>query len=216
MKKVYLVDSFYINTKGETIMAERQASMKRTTSETKIDLTFKVDGEGLSNLTTGIGFFDHMLTHIAKHGFFDLDVSCEGDLYVDCHHTIEDIGIVFGKCIREAIGDKVGIKRYGSCILPMDETLVLCALDLSGRPYLNFDVDLTVQRLGDMDVEMVKEFFMAIAVHAGMNLHIKLLDGANNHHIVEGIFKSFGNALDQATLFDPRITGTRSTKGMLE
>lgn len=197
-------------------MSERIASMKRETKETKIELTFDVDGQGTSNLNTGIGFFDHMLTHIAKHGFFNLDVACEGDLYVDCHHTIEDIGIVLGKCIREAIGDKSGIKRYGSCVLPMDETLVLCALDLSGRPYLNFDAELTVQRLGDMDTEMVKEFFMAIAVYAGMNLHIKLLDGVNNHHIVEGIFKAFGNALDAATQVDPRIIGTRSTKGMLE
>lgn len=197
-------------------MAERVAKMNRETKETKIDLSFDVDGKGISNLDTGIGFFDHMLTHIAKHGFFNLDVKCEGDLYVDCHHTIEDIGIVLGKCIKEAIGDKAGIKRYGSCTIPMDETLVLCALDLSGRPYLNFDVDLSVQRLGTMDTEMVKEFFMAVAVHAGMNLHIKLLDGANNHHIVEGVFKAFGNALDVATQIDPRIIGTRSTKGMLE
>lgn len=197
-------------------MEQRIGTMNRSTSETKIDLTFNVDGSGQSQLDTGIGFFDHMLTHIAKHGFFDLNVACEGDTYIDSHHTIEDIGIVFGKCIREAIGDKVGIKRYGSCILPMDETLVLCALDISGRPYLNFDVTLTVDQLGTMASEMVKEFFMAVAVHAGMNLHIKLLDGANNHHIVEGIFKAFGNALDIATQIDPRIVGTRSTKGMLE
>lgn len=197
-------------------MSERAASMKRETKETKIDLMFDVDGSGVSNLNTGIGFFDHMLTHIAKHGFFDLDVACEGDLYVDCHHTIEDIGIVLGKCIREAIGNKEGIKRYGSCMIPMDETLALCALDLSGRPYLNFDAELTVQRLGTMDTEMVKEFFMAVAVHAGMNLHIKILDGVNNHHMVEAMFKAFGNALDQATMIDPRIKGTRSTKGMLE
>ncbi len=197
-------------------MSERAASMKRETKETKIDLMFDVDGSGVSNLNTGIGFFDHMLTHIAKHGFFDLDVACEGDLYVDCHHTIEDIGIVLGKCIREAIGNKEGIKRYGSCMIPMDETLALCALDLSGRPYLNFDAELTVQRLGTMDTEMVKEFFMAVAVNAGMNLHIKILDGVNNHHMVEAMFKAFGNALDQATMIDPRIKGTRSTKGMLE
>lgn len=197
-------------------MAERVISIERKTKETDISMTLNVDGLGENNIKTGVGFFDHMLTHISKHGFFDLDVTCEGDLYVDCHHTIEDIGIVFGKCIKEALGDKAGIKRYGSCILPMDETLVLCALDISGRPYLNFDVNLTVQRLGDMDVEMVKEFFMAVAVHAGMNLHIKLLDGANNHHIVEGIFKAFGNALDVATSYDSRIKGTRSTKGMLE
>lgn len=197
-------------------MEKRISTMNRETKETKIDMTLVIDGSGQSTLDTGIGFFDHMLTHIAKHGFFDLHVACEGDLEVDCHHTIEDIGIVFGKCIREAIGDKAGIKRYGSCVLPMDETLVLCALDLSGRPYLNFDVELTVQQLGSMDTEMVKEFFMAVAVHAGMNLHIKLLDGINNHHIVEGVFKAFGNALDQATQTDPRIIGTRSTKGMLE
>ena len=197
-------------------MTNRVCTMNRKTIETNIEMKLNIDGSGQSTLKTGIGFFDHMLTHIAKHGFFDLDVNCEGDLEVDCHHSIEDIGIVLGKCIREAIGEKVGIKRYGSCILPMDETLVLCALDLSGRPYLNFDVALTALRLGDMDVEMVKEFFMAVAVHAGMNLHIKLLDGSNNHHIVEGIFKAFGNALDQATLFDSRIIGTRSTKGMLE
>ncbi|PKM66302.1 MAG: imidazoleglycerol-phosphate dehydratase HisB [Firmicutes bacterium HGW-Firmicutes-2] len=197
-------------------MTNRLCTMNRKTNETNIEMKLNIDGSGQSTLKTGIGFFDHMLTHIAKHGFFDLEVTCEGDLEVDCHHSIEDIGIVLGKCIREAIGDKVGIKRYGSCILPMDETLVLCALDLSGRPYLNFDVALTALRLGDMDVEMVKEFFMAVAVHAGMNLHIKLLDGSNNHHIVEGIFKAFGNALDQATLLDPRIIGTRSTKGMLE
>lgn len=197
-------------------MAERVASINRKTNETKIEMKLNLDGEGISSLNSGVGFFDHMLAHISKHGFFDLDVECEGDLYIDCHHTIEDIGIVFGKCIKEAVGDKAGIKRYGSCIIPMDETLVLCALDISGRPYLNFDVDLTVQRLGDMDVEMVKEFFMAVAVHAGMNLHIKLLDGANNHHIVEGVFKAFGNALDVATQFDSRIKGTRSTKGMLE
>ncbi|MDF1616345.1 imidazoleglycerol-phosphate dehydratase HisB [Petrocella sp. FN5] len=197
-------------------MTNRLCTMNRKTKETDIGMKLNIDGSGKSTLKTGIGFFDHMLTHIAKHGFFDLEVTCVGDLEVDCHHSIEDIGIVLGKCIREAIGDKAGIKRYGSCVLPMDETLVLCALDLSGRPYLNFDVALTALRLGDMDVEMVKEFFMAVAVHAGMNLHIKLLDGSNNHHIVEGIFKAFGNALDQATLFDSRIIGTRSTKGMLE
>lgn len=197
-------------------MAERIAKIKRETKETRIEILFEIDGQGKSNLNSGIGFFDHMLTHIAKHGFFNLDVECVGDLHIDTHHSIEDIGIVLGKCIRQAIGDKVGIKRYGSCILPMDETLVLCALDLSGRPYLNFDVDLTVAKLGDMDTEMVKEFFMAIAVHGGMNLHIKLLDGSNNHHIVEGVFKAFANALDSATQIDPRITGTRSTKGLLE
>lgn len=197
-------------------MDQRIGTMNRVTNETKIDLTFNVDGSGQSSLNTGIGFFDHMLTHIAKHGFFDLNVACDGDLEVDPHHSIEDIGIVFGKCIKEALGTKEGIKRYGSCILPMDETLVMCALDLSGRPYLNFDANFTVDRLGTMDTEMVIEFFMAVAVHAGMNLHIKQLEGSNNHHIAEAIFKAFGNALDQATMVDPRIIGTRSTKGLLE
>lgn len=194
----------------------RQVEMKRATKETNIEMKLNLDGSGIYDISTGIGFFDHMLTHIAKHGFFDLDLKCKGDLYVDSHHTIEDIGIVFGKCITEALGDKSGIKRYGSSIIPMDETLVLCALDLSGRPYLNFDVDFSVMKLGDMDTEMIVEFFRAVAVNGGMNLHIKLLDGKNNHHIAEGIFKAFANALDAATLIDPRITGTRSTKGLLE
>jgi len=194
----------------------RKITMDRNTHETKIQMTLNLDGIGNSHITTGVGFFDHMLTHISRHGFFDLNITCEGDLEVDTHHTIEDIGIVLGKCIREAVGEKKGIKRYGSTIMPMDETLVLCAIDLSGRPYLNFDVNLTVQRLGTMESEMIKEFFMAIAVHAGMNLHIKVLDGSNNHHMVEGVFKAFGQALDQATLYDPRITGIHSTKGILE
>jgi imidazoleglycerol-phosphate dehydratase len=195
---------------------KRSCVIDRKTKETDIKISIDIDGNGSYNINTGVGFFDHMLTHIAKHGFFDLDVKCDGDLEIDCHHTIEDIGIVFGKCITKALGDKVGIKRYGSMIIPMDETLVLCAIDLSGRPFLNFDVDFTVNRIGDMDVEMVEEFFRAVAVNAGMNLHIKLLDGKNNHHIAEGIFKAFANALDTATMIDERIIGTRSTKGMLE
>lgn len=194
----------------------RKVSIHRETKETNIHMSLNIDGMGECNSASGIGFFDHMVTHIAKHGFFDIDLKCEGDLQIDCHHSIEDIGIVLGKCISEAIGNKEGIKRYGSAIIPMDETLVLCALDLSGRPYLNFDAHLSVMRLGDMDVEMVEEFFRAVAVHAGMNLHIKVLDGKNNHHIVEGIFKAFANALDTATSMDPRIIGARSTKGMLE
>ena len=193
----------------------RISEISRKTKETDILFQFNIDGNGDYQFKTGIGFFDHMLSHIAKHGFFDMKVTCDGDLEVDCHHTIEDIGIVMGQCIAKAIGDKKGIKRYGSAIIPMDETLVLCALDLSGRPYLNFDVGFTALRLGDMDVEMVEEFFRAVAVNAGMNLHIKLLDGKNNHHIAEGIFKAFGNALDQATMIDPRIKGTLSTKGIL-
>ncbi|MDA3847087.1 MAG: imidazoleglycerol-phosphate dehydratase HisB [Vallitaleaceae bacterium] len=194
----------------------RTAHINRQTKETSIDLEFNVDGTGLSTLDTGVGFFDHMLTHIAKHGFFDLTVKCIGDLIIDSHHTIEDIGIVLGQSISKALDDKEGIKRYGSSIIPMDETLVLCSLDLSGRPYLNFDVELTTLMLGTMEAEMVEEFFRAISVHAGMNLHIKLLAGKNNHHIVEAIFQAFAKALDEATTIDPRIVGTLSTKGFLD
>ncbi|GKX28892.1 imidazoleglycerol-phosphate dehydratase [Vallitalea longa] len=194
---------------------DRISKINRKTNETDINMTLNVDGSGNYDINTGIGFFNHMMTHIAKHGLFDIDVTCIGDLEVDCHHTIEDIGIVLGKCIKEAVGEKIGIKRYGSAIIPMDETLILCALDLSGRSYLNYDVKLTTDKIGTMDTEMVEEFFRAVACNAEMNLHIKLLDGKNNHHIVEGIFKAFGNALDQATLIDPRIKGTLSTKGSI-
>ena len=187
----------------------------RNTSETQIEISINLDGSGKSNIHTGIGFFDHMLISFAKHGFFDLDVKVNGDLYVDCHHTIEDTGIVLGNAIKEAVGDKKGIRRYGSCILPMDETLVLCAVDLSGRPYLVFDGEFTTDRVGYMDTEMVKEFFYAISYTAGMNLHIKVLSGGNNHHMIEAMFKAFAKALDQATIIDPRITDILSTKGSL-
>lgn len=194
----------------------RIVELTRTTKETDIQLSLNLDGSGNMDLSSSVGFFDHMMSHIAKHGFFDIALKCKGDLQIDCHHTIEDIGIVFGKAIHDALGNKEGIRRYGSAIIPMDETLVLCALDLSGRAYLNFDVVLTTPKLGDLDSEMVEEFFRAVAMNAGMNLHIKLLDGKNNHHIVEGIFKAFANALDIATSLDERIIGSRSTKGMLE
>ena len=194
----------------------RTANISRNTYETKICLNLDIDGSGVSNIDTGIGFFDHMLTHIARHGFFDIDLSCDGDLDVDCHHTVEDVGIVLGKGIGEALGDKVGIKRYGSSIIPMDETLVLCSIDLSGRSVLVFDANFTVPALGMFDTEMVEEFFRALSSNCGMNLHIKALYGKNNHHIAEGIFKAFGRALDMAAQIDPRIEGTLSTKGMLE
>ncbi|MDY4668636.1 MAG: imidazoleglycerol-phosphate dehydratase HisB [Oliverpabstia sp.] len=194
---------------------ERVVSVKRDTKETKIYLELNLDGSGQTSLDTGIGFFDHMLDGFARHGFFDLTIKVEGDLYVDSHHTIEDTGIVLGTAIREALGDKKGICRFGDRILPMDETLVLCAVDLSGRPYLNFDVDFTVPKTGDMDTEMAREFFYAVSYAAGMNLHLKLLDGTNNHHIMEGVFKSFGKALDEATQQDERIQGVLSTKGSL-
>ena len=194
-------------------MSERIANIQRKTKETDISARLNIDGTGSSTINTGIGFFNHMLEGFAKHGFFDLNLNCEGDLAVDCHHTIEDCGIVLGNAVKAAIGDKKGIKRFGSCILPMDETLVLCAIDLSGRPYLVFDGEFTTDRVGYMDTEMVKEFFYAISYSAEMNLHIKVLNSGNNHHMIEAMFKSFARALDEATTLDPRITDVMSTKG---
>jgi imidazoleglycerol-phosphate dehydratase len=193
----------------------RTADYVRKTKETDISLHLNLDGTGSSSIHTGIGFFDHMLDGFARHGLFDLKVNVAGDLAVDCHHTIEDTGIVLGNAIKEAVGDKKGIRRYGSCILPMDETLVLCAVDLSGRPYLVFDGEFTTDRVGYMDTEMVKEFFYAISYTAAMNLHIRVLSGGNNHHMIEAMFKAFAKALDQATVIDPRITDILSTKGSL-
>ena len=193
----------------------RTVTRTRTTKETDITVTLNLDGTGKTEIDTGIGFFDHMLDGFARHGLFDLKVNVAGDLAVDCHHTIEDTGIVLGNAIKEAVGDKKGIRRYGSCILPMDETLVLCAVDLSGRPYLVFDGEFTTDRVGYMDTEMVKEFFYAISYTAGMNLHIRVLSGGNNHHMIEAMFKAFAKALDQATVIDPRITDILSTKGSL-
>ena len=197
-------------------MAEqRYAQVHRKTNETDISLTLTIDGNGKQDIATGIGFFDHMLSGFTRHGFFDLDLKVAGDLEVDCHHTIEDAGIVLGNAIREALGDKKGIKRFGSMILPMDETLVLCAIDLSGRPYFAFDAEFTTDRVGDMDTEMVREFFYAVSYSAGMNLHMKVLSGTNNHHIIEALFKAFGKALDDASSYDSRITDILSTKGSL-
>lgn len=193
----------------------RVGTYSRKTNETKIDITFNIDGKGKANIDTGIGFFDHMLNNFARHGLFDLDVKVKGDLFVDCHHTIEDTGIALGIAIKQALGDKKSIKRYGSVILPMDESLVLCSLDLSGRPYLNFDAEFTVDKVGEFDTEMVKEFFHAIAYAVGMNLHIKMLESGNNHHMIEGIFKAFSKSLDNATMIDERIEDVLSTKGSL-
>lgn len=193
----------------------RSATVERNTKETKIKMTLNIDGTGTCKSETGVGFFDHMLDGFARHGLFDLDVKVDGDLFVDCHHTIEDTGIVLGNAIKEAVGDKKGIKRYGSCILPMDEALVLCAIDLSGRPYYVSDAVFTADKCGDMDLEMVKEFFYAVSYSAGMNLHFKVLSGSNNHHIVEAMFKAFAKALDSATMFDERIVGVLSTKETL-
>lgn len=196
-------------------MAMRTANVKRQTKETDIDLVLDIDGTGKTNINTGIGFFNHMLEGFSKHGFFDLTLTCDGDLDVDCHHTIEDCGIVLGNAIKEAIGDKKGIKRFGSFILPMDETLVLCAIDLSGRPYLQFDAQFSAERVGMMDTQMVKEFFYAVSYAAGMNLHIKVITPGNDHHMIEAMFKAFAKALDDACSFDSRISDIMSTKGSL-
>ena len=195
--------------------AARTAEITRATAETDIRLTLTLDGTGRADIHTGIGFFDHMLDGFSRHGLFDLTVHAEGDLQVDSHHTIEDTGIVLGQAIGAAVGDKKGIRRFGSAILPMDETLVLCAVDLSGRPYLVFDGEFTVERVGYMDTEMVKEFFYAVSYASGMNLHIRVLSGGNNHHMIEAMFKAFARALDEATGYDPRITDVLSTKGSL-
>ncbi len=197
-------------------MASRIANVTRVTKETNIELELNLDGSGVATVDTGIGFFDHMLISFAKHGLFDLKLTVKGDLFVDCHHTIEDTGIVLGQAIAKAVGDKLGIKRYGSFMLPMDETLVLSAIDLSGRPYLVYDMDLTVPQVGYMDTEMVKEFFYAVSYSAGMNLHIMQIHGSNNHHIIEAAFKAFAKALDMATMKDIRLEGQLlSTKGSL-
>ena len=194
---------------------ERIVSVNRKTKETDIAITLNLDGSGKSDINTGIGFFDHMLEGFSKHGFFDLDCKISGDLNVDGHHTVEDAGIVLGEAIRQAIGDKKGMKRYGYFILPMDDALALCAIDLCGRPYLNFECEFTVPKVGDLDTELIREFFYAVSYSAGMNLHIKLMAGHNNHHIIEAMFKAFAKALDMATQMDERITDVLSTKGSL-
>lgn len=196
-------------------MDKRIAELKRKTKETDIQMKLTLDGTGEGKIKTGVGFFDHMMEGFTRHGLFDLELSVKGDLDVDCHHTIEDTGIVLGTAIKDAIGDKKGIRRYGSMILPMDEALVLCAVDLCGRPYFSMDAEFTQDSAGDMDTEMVREFFYAMSYTAGMNLHIKVLDGTNTHHIIEAIFKSFAKALDEAVSYDSRITDVLSTKGTL-
>ena len=197
------------------IAQSRIASITRTTRETDISLTLNLDGSGQAQIDTKIGFFDHMLHGFARHGLFDLTVKVKGDLEVDTHHTIEDTGIVLGNAVRQAVGDKEGIARYGSRILPMDEALILCALDLCNRPYLVYDLQLNREKVGDLETEMVREFFYAVSYGAAMNLHIKQIEGSNNHHIIEGAFKAFAKALDEATRRDERISGVLSTKGSL-
>lgn len=196
-------------------MEKRQATIERTTRETDIAMTLTIDGSGSFRTETGIGFFDHMLQGFAKHGFYDLDVTVRGDTEVDGHHTVEDTGIVLGQAISKALGDKRGIKRYGSMILPMDETLVLCAVDLCGRPYFSMDAEFTSPMVGGFDTQLVREFFYAVSYSAAMNLHIKVISGVNDHHKIEAIFKAFAKALDEAATIDPRIKDVLSTKGAL-
>lgn len=193
----------------------RTASINRITKETKITVSLNLDGTGKGDIQTGIGFFDHMLNSFARHGLFDLTVRVEGDLEVDGHHTVEDTGIALGMAIAEAVGDKKGMIRYGSAILPMDETLMLVALDLCGRPYFDFQAELPAERVGEFETELVREFFYAVSYTASMNLHIRQLAGQNTHHIIEAAFKAFAKALDAATTKDPRIVDVLSTKGSL-
>lgn len=193
----------------------RTTTISRKTKETELSIDLNLDGTGISRISTGIGFFDHMLEGFSKHGFFDLNCTVKGDLHVDGHHTVEDTGIVLGQAIAQAVGDKKGIRRYGSFILPMDDALALCAVDLCGRPYLNFDCTFPTERVGELDTEQVREFFYAVSYSAGMNLHIKMLDGINAHHMIEAMFKSFAKALDQAVGTDSRILDVLSTKGSL-
>lgn len=196
-------------------MADRIAKIERNTNETKISISINLDGSGKSNIETGIGFFDHMLTHLAKHSLCDLDIKCKGDLEVDAHHTVEDVGIVIGQLITKAVGDKAGIVRYGSSIVPMDEALILTSLDLSGRGGLYYGLSIEKQMIGAFDSELTPEFFRALANNAGINVHIKQFAGSNAHHIVEGTFKSFARALRVALSMDSRVKGIPSTKGVL-
>ncbi len=193
----------------------RKAEITRTTKETDIRVSLDIDGSGKGEISTGIGFFDHMLEGFAKHGFFDLTCNVKGDLNVDGHHTVEDTGIVIGSAIKDAIGDKAGIRRYGHFTLPMDDALITVAVDLCGRPYFNYDLKFDVEKIGDLDTELIREFFYAVGYSAGMNLHIKMLDGINGHHIAEAAFKAFAKALDMATQTDPRVEGVLTTKGSL-
>jgi imidazoleglycerol-phosphate dehydratase len=193
----------------------RQASVERSTSETEIEVKLSIDGGGDSIIKTGVGFFDHMLTLFAKHGLFDLQVHAKGDLEVGGHHTIEDIGICLGQAFDKALGDRQGICRYGFVILPMDEALATVSIDISGRPFLAYNLDLSSSHIGGFDTDLAHEFFQAFVNNAGITLHVRMQAGTNPHHIIEAVFKGFGKAMDQATTIDPRITGVHSTKGVL-
>ena len=193
----------------------RKSEINRKTKETDIYLSLVLDGSGKSEIDTGVGFFDHMLTLFAAHGMFDLVVKCNGDLEVDAHHTVEDVGICLGKAFAEALGDMKGIKRYADKIIPMDESLILCALDISGRPHLSLDLEVPAKRVGNFDTELVSEFFLSFVRNAKMTLHIKKMAGRNTHHIIEGCFKAFGRVLDEAVMIDSRRAGVLpSTKGV--
>lgn len=196
-------------------MPERISSIKRKTSETEINININLDGTGQYNIFTGIGFFDHMLNQLSKHGFMDMSIKAVGDLEVDCHHTIEDTGIALGQCINEALGEKTGIRRYGTAYLPMDEALAFVSLDLSGRPFLVFDCSFENEKVGSMDACMAEEFFRAVCMNSGMTLHMKVLYGKNTHHKIEALFKAFARALSEAVSIDPRIKGVMSTKGSI-
>ncbi|NLK68005.1 MAG: imidazoleglycerol-phosphate dehydratase HisB [Clostridiaceae bacterium] len=193
----------------------REAEVTRKTLETEVNVKIDIDGSGISKIETGIGFFDHMLTLFAKHALIDLEVFSKGDLQVDSHHTIEDIGIVMGQAIAKALGSKECLARYGTAFVPMDEALSMVSLDLSSRPYLYYDIDFSAAQIGQMETEMVEEFFRAVSVHGGITLHIKLMHGKNNHHIAEATFKAFGQAFRKACEIDNKITGVLSTKGTL-
>ncbi len=196
-------------------MNKRLAKISRKTKETDITCELILDGTGKSDINTGIGFFDHMLEGFSRHGFFDLYLTCKGDLEVDAHHTVEDTGIVLGQAIAESLGDKTGIRRYGHSVLPMDEALILCAVDLCGRPYFNFDLTFPEERCGEMEMSLIREFFYAVSYGAMMNLHLKQLDGLNSHHIAEAAFKAFAKSLDMASGYDERVEDVLSTKGAL-
>lgn len=200
---------------SERSTEQRRATIMRQTNETDVEVQVNLDGSGVSGITTGVGFFDHMLTHVAKHGLLDLTVRARGDLHVDDHHTVEDVGIALGKAIGEALGDRAGIVRYGHAAVPMDEALVLCALDISGRGLSVCELQVPVERIGGFAAEMVPEFFRALAHNAGITLHVRQFAGANGHHIVEAAFKAFGRALAQAVARSERVRGVPSTKGVL-
>ena len=193
----------------------REGFVSRQTQETRVNVSVALDGTGESRIATGIGFFDHMLTLFAKHGLFTLEIQATGDLAVDCHHTVEDVGIVLGQALQQAAGDKRGIRRYGQFLVPMDEALAQVILDFSGRPFLVFDAELGQGRVGELDVEMVEEFLRALAVTAGITLHVRVLYGKNRHHMIEAIFKALGRALAQSLEIDPRVQGVPSSKGTL-